>query len=254
MSLVRWVSVALMSPTHRSAGSPRVRRRVALSLAVVILAALLGGVLVLAMGDRGPGSGEQDAAEAEAAEPGPIAVVGDSNTEMGSSDFAAGRIGEDSWVSTVMAAGHPFAGGWAVSGSTSVDQAAGLEEVEGADVLLIMTGTNDLAQGVSFDETAASLETIVEKAPAERVVILAIPPRDQETMPTSTDFNRSLMDLTAARGWEFFDGLEFLRSPDGGFVVRTSEDGVHLTPDAQEQFGETVVDYLADDADAPANG
>ncbi|WP_084479486.1 SGNH/GDSL hydrolase family protein [Nesterenkonia sp. AN1] len=226
-----------MSPKRRPSERSHIWKRMALIAAVGILAAVIAGALVMTTAEPGP----------DAPEPQALAVVGDSNTEMDSPDFAAGQIGEDSWVATVLAAGHRFAGGWAVAGSTSVDQAAGLEAVEGAQVLLVMTGTNDLAQGVPFDQAAPSLEAIVAEAPAERVVLLAIPPRDEETTPSSTEFNQSLQDLAENRGWEYFDGLEFLRSPEGGFAEGTTNDGVHLTPEAQEQFGETVADYLAED-------
>lgn len=201
----------------------------------LLLAALIIGALVIVSAERDRDGAEEDR----------LAVVGDSNTEMDSSDFAAGRIGEGSWVTTVLSAGCRFAGGWAVAGSTSVQQAEGLDEVEGADVLLMMTGTNDLARGVPFEQTARSLETIVAKAPAERVVILAIPPRDQETTPTSSEFNQALQGVAEDRGWEYFDGHEFLRSPDGGFVEGMTNDGLHLTTEAQEQFGEAVVEYLS---------
>ncbi|TDS82643.1 SGNH/GDSL hydrolase family protein [Nesterenkonia aurantiaca] len=205
-------------------------------LSLILLALILGALVFLI---AGPQRG--------AAEPTRVAVVGDSNTEMNSPDFAAGQIGDGSWASTVLSHGYRFAGGWAVAGSTSVQQAEGLEDVEGADVLLVMTGTNDLAQGVPFDQTAPSLDAIVAKAPADRVVVLAIPPRDQETTPSNSEFNHALQDLAEDRGWEFFDGHEFLRSPDGGFVEGTTTDGVHLTTGAQEQFGEAVVEYLGRD-------
>lgn len=228
-----------MSHRDRSGRTPRLWKYVALVSAVLIVGAL---VIVLVQPERDGAPQEE------------LAVVGDSNTEMSSPDFAAGEIGEDSWVSTVLSAGYRFAGGWAVAGSTSVQQAEGLEDVAGADVLLVMTGTNDLAQGVSFEETAPSLETIVAKAPAERVVMLAIPPRDQGTTPSSSEFNDKLKGLAEDHGWEYFDGLEFLRSPEGGFVDGATVDGVHLTPEAQEEFGETVVEYLSRDSSQTGAG
>ncbi|MGJ9372073.1 SGNH/GDSL hydrolase family protein [Nesterenkonia sp. CF4.4] len=232
-----------MSQQRRPRSSPRAWKRVTLGGAALAVAALLLVTVVIILA-RPEGAAERDR----------MAVVGDSNTEMDSPDFAAGQIGDDSWVSTLLAEGFRFAGGWAVAGSTSVQQAEGLDEVENAEVLLVMTGTNDLAQRLDFEETASGLETIVAKAPAERVVLLAIPPREPETTTSSTEFNDMLQDLAEEQGWEFFDGLEFLRSPDGGFVPGTTNDGVHLTPDAQERFGETVIDYLADDDVAPSNG
>ncbi|MCH8559420.1 SGNH/GDSL hydrolase family protein [Nesterenkonia sp. DZ6] len=224
-----------MSQKRRPRNTSRTWKDGAIIAAVGIAAAVIVGAVVMVIAQP----------ERDVAEPQSIVVVGDSNTEMDSPDFAAGEIGDDSWVSTVLAAGHRFAGGWAVAGSTSVQQAEGLDDVEGADVLLVMTGTNDLARGVPFEQTAPSLDAIVAKAPADHVVVLAIPPRDRETTPTSREFNRTLKDLAEDRGWEYFDALEFLRSPDGGFVEGMTNDGLHLTPEAQDQFGETVVDYLS---------
>ncbi len=190
------------------------------------------------------------AQEPEVAEQGGVAVVGDSHTEMDSLNFAEGRIGDLSWVSTLVSAGYRFAGGWAVAGATSTLQAESFRGVTGADALLVMTGTNDLVRGVPFEQTASSLDTIVAKAPADRVLVLAIPPLDQEVVPTSSVFNDSLQELAEDRGWEYFDGFEFLRSPDGGFVEGMTYDGIHLTPDAQERFGTAVVEYLGRESDS----
>lgn len=180
-------------------------------------------------------------------EPEGVVIVGDSNTEVNSPDFARGQIGDGTWAySTLRSSGYYFAGGWAVSGSTSVDQAEGLEEVEDADVLVIMTGTNDLSQGVPFEDTVASLDTMTEKVPTERVVVLAIAPLDNEGTPTTSEFNQSLEALAADRGWEFFDALEFLRSPDGGFAEGTSDDGRHFDTDSHRELGRAVAEYLGE--------
>jgi len=187
-------------------------------------------------------------AESHAPElPRTVAVVGDSNTEVDSPDFASGDIGTGSWVHTLLSqGGYAVAGGWADGGTTSIAQAEGLTPVPDPDVLLVMTGTNDLGLGLPFEQTATSLQAMADKAPADRVVLLAIPPRDAETDPSSADFNASLQQLAADRGWDFFDGLQFLRAPGGGFVDGMTSDGVHLTREAQIQFGQTVRDYLND--------
>lgn len=173
-----------------------------------------------------------------------ISVVGDSNTEVNSSDFSAGDIGDASWVSQLLNDGYTFRGGWADGGTTSATQADNLTQLERADVTLIMTGTNDLAQGVPWEDTAANIDRIVAKAPADRVVLLAIPPRDVETDPTSQQHNTDLQAFAQDRGYEYFDGLTFLRSPDGGFIYGVSSDGVHLNRDAQAQYGQTIREHL----------
>lgn len=173
-----------------------------------------------------------------------ISVVGDSNTEVDSDDFAGGRIGDASWVSQLLGGGFVFRGGWADGGTTSATQADNLTQLEPADITLIMTGTNDLAQGVPWEDTAANIDRIIAKAPADRVVLLAIPPRDVETDPTSEQHNTDLQAFAQDRGYEYFDGLTFLRSPDGGFVDGVSSDGVHLNREAQARYGQIIREHL----------
>jgi len=186
----------------------------------------------------------QSPSETPLLEPTRVAVVGDSNTEVDSPAFNAGQISPNSWVTQLLNGGFEFAGGWAVGGSTSTAQAEGLAPVADVDVLLIMTGTNDLAFGLPFEETAAAIDAMVAKAPAGRVVLLAIPPRDIETGPTSAEFNAALQTLAAQRGWDYFDGLESVRAPEGGFAEGTTIDGLHLSPEAEAAAGQAVLAYL----------
>lgn len=173
----------------------------------------------------------------QTAPPTRVAIVGDSNTEADSPDFVAGQIGAGSWVSPFLAeSGAVFAGGWADGGTTSTTQAQNLAPAE-ADVLLIMTGTNDVGQRVPFETTVANIDAMVAKVPAGHVVLLAVPPRDVELDPTTEEFNAQLAALAAERGWQFHDGLAFLRSPEGGFVEGTTDDGIHLTWEAQQEYG-----------------
>jgi len=225
-----------MNPKRGRGGTSRVFKSVS-----ILLTAVLVGALVMVYLEREP---EGTVQAYGLAEDGGIVVVGDSHTQMNSTNFGAGQIGDGSWVSTLIAEGYRFAGGWAVSGATTVLQANSFEGVERAETLLMLTGTNDLAQGVPFEETASSLDAIVAKAPTERVVVLAIPPLDREFTPTTSRYNESLQELAEDRGWEYFDGFGFLRSPDGGFVEGMTYDGIHLTPEAQTQFGQAVADYL----------
>ncbi|KSU52909.1 SGNH/GDSL hydrolase family protein [Microbacterium enclense] len=174
-----------------------------------------------------------------------ISVVGDSNTEVNSSDFSAGDIGDASWVSQLLGDGFTFGGGWADGGTTSGTQADNLAQLDQADITLIMTGTNDLGQGVAFADTRANIDRIVAKAPANRVILLAIPPRDTETRRTTEEHNADLQQLAQERGWEFFDGLTFLRAPEGGYIAGVSDDGVHLNREAQARYGQIIREHLA---------
>ena len=104
-----------------------------------------------------------------------FAAVGDSLTEADSPNFAAGRIGEQSWILHAEAAGLDFAGGWARWGAPTSLMAANVRPVD-ADVLVVLAGTNDVARGVPFAETAANIASIVAAAGPERVVVSAVLP------------------------------------------------------------------------------
>ena len=177
-----------------------------------------------------------------------VAVVGDSNTEADSPDFAGGRIGEGSWVHALLA--EPtleFAGGWALAGSTSVDQAVALSSVPalgGPDELVVMTGTNDLTYGLEFAVTERALDVIVDRIAARRVTVLAIPPRDDVLAAAATEFNARLALLAGERGWDFLDGFTGVRMADGTFRPGTTTDGIHLSRELARQLGERVAEHL----------
>jgi len=177
-----------------------------------------------------------------------VVVVGDSNTEADSRDFGAGRIGESSWVHWLLAEpGLEFAGGWALAGSTSADQAiavSAMPDFDAPDELLVMTGTNDLTVSLEFEVAERSLDLIVDKVGASHVTILAIPPRDDVLAVAAIEFNARLAALAADRGWGFFDGFAEVRLPSGGFVAGATTDGIHLARDVAERFGADVARQL----------
>src|SRR4051794_36635513 len=117
-----------------------------------------------------------DAKAAELADPAPIAsssaavtpagpltvvAVGDSVTDADSADFPAGVFGPGSWVSTADRDGVDVIGGWAIKGATTAAMAAGAQPSD-ADALVVMAGTNDVLQGIPWEQSAANIEAIVE--------------------------------------------------------------------------------------------
>lgn len=136
-------------------------------------------------------------------------AVGDSITVGNSMNFSGGSTGNLSWVTYARSRNLVFAGGWAASGATTVRMAQSIRPVK-ADVLVILAGTNDLAQGVPFSVTSADLDRIVETVGAPRVIVSAIPPRDSAPAATA-DFNASLKDFVASRGWEWVDAPSAVR-------------------------------------------
>ncbi|WP_210480557.1 GDSL-type esterase/lipase family protein [Naasia sp. SYSU D00948] len=166
-----------------------------------------------------------------------VAIVGDSITDVQSPDFSAGRIDPESWASEVLDEGRVFAGGYAVWGATTEQMAAAVQPLD-ADVLIVLAGTNDMALGVPFAETAANLEAIAETVGAPRVVLSAIPPIDW-TPGASDDFNAQLERLARDEGWEWVDPMGRIES-GGEFREGMSDDGVHPSARASRLIGEAI--------------
>ena len=129
-------------------------------------------------------------------------------------DFAAGDLGAASWATYVVDDGFAFAGGWAEWGATTAMMADSVGPIE-ADVLVVLAGTNDVAFGIPFDESAANLDRIVDVVGIEDVVVVSIPPMD--AFPAGAEaYNDRLDDLAGDRGWRFVDASAGLRTADGG--------------------------------------
>jgi lysophospholipase L1-like esterase len=169
-------------------------------------------------------------------------AVGDSITVGNSLNFGGGSTGSLSWVTYARSRNLVFAGGWAVAGATTVRMAQNIRPVK-TDILVILAGTNDLAQGVPFSVTSADLDRIVETVGAPRVVVSAIPPRDSAPAATAA-FNASLKDFVASRGWEWVDAPSAVRV-GAMYAPGMSADGVHPTEAGAEALGRAFQAALA---------
>ncbi len=186
----------------------------------------------------GTGSPEASALAAH----GTFAAVGDSITDADSPDFAAGNIGEASWTRYVMDDGFAFAGGWAEWGATTTMMADSAGPVD-ADVLVLLAGTNDVAFGIPFEDSAANLDRIVEVVGIDEVVVVSIPPLD--ALPAGAEaYNERLHDLATDQGWRFVDASAGLRTTDGRFVEGMSFDGLHPSAEGARVLGEAIATAL----------
>jgi len=173
---------------------------------------------------------------------GTFAAVGDSITDADSRDFASGDLGPASWARYVVDEGFVFAGGWAEWGATTERMAQSVAPVD-ADVLVILAGTNDLAFGVPFDESAANLDRVVDTVGIDDVLIVSIPPMD--AYPDGADaMNERLDELAADRGWRFVDASAGLRTLDGRFAEGMSSDGLHPSEEGARVLGAAIADAL----------
>ncbi|MEA5453556.1 SGNH/GDSL hydrolase family protein [Sinomonas sp. JGH33] len=163
-----------------------------------------------------------------------FAAIGDSITYANSPDFLGGRTGSLSWITYAVGPDLRFVGGWARGGATTEVMAANAGP-EDADVLAIIAGTNDVARNVPFSVTAANLEKIVATVGARRVVVSAIPPRNDNAQGTEA-FNEALELFVAQRGWTFVDAVAGVRDGER-YAAGMSDDGVHPSEEGARIIG-----------------
>jgi hypothetical protein len=159
-----------------------------------------------------------------------LAVVGDSISDP--------KPGATTWP-TFMQAGPVVVNlddGWARGGTKLTDQAANIAPIH-SDVLVVMSGTNDFGSerwATPIGERLASLDLIVVKSGATRVIISAVAPL--QNAGWETEWNTVLQAFAAERGWVFFDPWTSLRSADGQdwSDLSLTVDGIHPVAAASE--------------------
>jgi len=176
-----------------------------------------------------------------------LVAVGDSITAADSPDFSAGELGAESWVNYVVGEGVELVGGWAAWGATTGEMAQNVEPVDG-DVLVVMAGTNDVALGTPFTESAENIAQIVATIRASEVIISGIPPIDHAP-ENAADFNHSLEEFAHQQGWHWVDAGASVRTDENRFARGMASDGVHPTAAGAKRLGEhiaTAIDELAE--------
>ena len=167
-----------------------------------------------------------------------LVAVGDSITAADSPDFSAGDLGAESWVNYVVGEDVELVGGWAAWGATTEEMAHNVEPADG-DVLVIMAGTNDVALGTPFIESAENIAQIVAIVGASEVIIAGIPPIDHAP-ENAAGFNQSLQEFAGQRGWQWVDAGAAVRTPENRFARGMAIDGVHPTAAGAKRLGESV--------------
>ena len=208
----------------------------------VVLASLM---LVKGSGnERGAGdpTGAADSTPTPTTSPAPppppvrLVAVGDSITVAGG-DIPTGVFTDLSWVR--YAVGEPVvsAGGWAVSGATTAQMAAGFAPPTGEPyVLVIFGGTNDVGLDLPFSKSAPNLVAIADRATdAQRVIVTAIPPLTGREAQAAR-YNADLAALAAQQGWTFVDPMAPV-SVDGRWVDGMTHDGIHPTATGAQLIG-----------------
>lgn len=227
----------MVGPATATGSAGSAARWVGAAVVVLACASLIVGCSAPAPAD-GTGSPEASARAAR----GTFAAVGDSITDADSPDFAAGDLGDASWTRYVVDDGCAFAGGWAEWGATTALMAESVGPVD-ADVLVVLAGTNDVAFGIPFDDSAANLDRIVDVVGIEDVVVVSIPPMD--ALPAGAEaYNERLEGLAAERGWRFVDASAGLRTADGRFAEGMGSDALHPSVEGAGLLGAAIAAAL----------
>ncbi|ROS50177.1 MULTISPECIES: SGNH/GDSL hydrolase family protein [unclassified Frigoribacterium] len=188
-----------------------------------------------------------------------VAIVGDSLTAGGGRLLSEG-LTADTWMTYAQGDGVDYVGGYAKGGSTVQEQAAAVRPVADVDVLVLMSGTNDVRLGTSFAESASSYDAIVDTIRPEHVVVAAIPPYDRAPRAAAR-YEAQLERYVADKGWTFTDPWGFARAGDV-FAAGTTVDGIHPTTAGYEAVGHALRDVVLDvagsrvvapQADSPAD-
>ncbi|SDC06540.1 Lysophospholipase L1 [Geodermatophilus telluris] len=166
-----------------------------------------------------------------------LVVVGDSLT-AGTEPLADGEVrGQGSWVPAALGDPLVLGGGWAVPGATTGDMRQGVGRVDG-DVLLVMAGTNDVAQGVAWEASRDNLLTVTRTLRLDEVIVSAIPP-SADHAAAATAYNEQLRQFALEQGWTYVDPWETARDGEG-WVAGGSADGIHPTQQVADEVGRTL--------------
>ena len=216
--------------------------------ALALLTTGCAGVSTPASPGAVPVSAPQAAATLVPVQPGDgtgvrVAVVGDSLTAGGGRLLSDG-LDADTWMTYAQGDGVEYVGGWARGGSTVQQQAAAVRPVDDVDVLVLMSGTNDVRTGVSFADSRASYESIVATIAPRRVVVAGIPPYARDPAGAAR-YERDLERWVRTTDHVFVDPWRPVRDGDA-WAAGASADGIHPTTAGYERLGLALRDAILD--------
>ncbi len=168
---------------------------------------------------------------------GTFVAVGDSITAGVPAEGTVAHPGPTSWLTDPWLVPGHLIGGWARSGAITADMRAAVVATP-ADLLVLLGGTNDLARGIPWEETAVNLRAIAATVGARAVLLSATPP-STGTPAARTAFNARLAQLATEQGWHYVDPWSTV-SAGGAFTVGSSADGIHPTPAVARIAGRAI--------------
>ncbi|GAA4670010.1 SGNH/GDSL hydrolase family protein [Frondihabitans cladoniiphilus] len=186
-------------------------------------------------------SSPSDSALGTKSDPIRLAIVGDSLTAGGRRELSSG-LTPNTWVTYARGNGIDFVGGWAKGGTSAQVQAAHVTPIPDVDVLVLMSGTNDVRLGFTFDQAEPSYDKIISIVKPKHVIIGDIPPYDLK--PTAAEkYAVQLKAYAQKKGYDFYDPWQFARDGDR-YVAGVSNDGIHPTTSGYKTIGKNYRDEI----------
>jgi acyl-CoA thioesterase-1 len=215
------------------------------ALAAVLLLLGPGACAGPATAPEGEPTTPSSAAPTSTTPAGPVTfvVVGDSITAgaepiVGTAPAGtAWGFGEGTWLPAAVGAPLEFEGGWAVSGATTDEMRSGVVPT-GADVVVVVAGTNDLLRGVPWPTSRDNLLAIVDTVGTAHVVLATVPPLDNGPVQREA-YDQSLRELADQEGWQLVDPWRSVERA-GAWVAGSARDGVHPTQQTADRAGQVI--------------
>ncbi|KAB1661605.1 peptidoglycan DD-metalloendopeptidase family protein [Pseudoclavibacter sp. CFCC 13796] len=156
-----------------------------------------------------------------------IALYGDS-LSVGIITKWTGSAVDGEWASDAQGSnGNAYRGGWAKVGASSATVADNAKPVDGADVAVVMAGTNDQGSWGSGDQApVANVERALKATGQSNLVVAAVAPSDANGEGSKT-YNDALKQVAERNSWKFVDPWTELRADDGRYKDEFRSDGTH---------------------------
>jgi len=131
-----------------------------------------------------------------------FAVLGDS-ISAGQSPSLPDDVDPTTWISYAQSRTVRWVGGWTRGGSTTSDLLEHLTPV-GADVLVVLGGTNNVNKGLAFATAERDLIAIGAGCACGSLLVVAIPPNEMHPLVAAV-YNQQLLELARQHGWSYVD-------------------------------------------------
>jgi lysophospholipase L1-like esterase len=181
-----------------------------------------------------------------------VAIVGDSLTAGGSRIIPRDGLDADTWMTYAEGDGIRWVGGWAMGGTTTQIEAAHVTPIKNVDVLVLMSGTNNVRLHIPFSQAAGYYDRIVDTIKPKHVIIGAIPPYNRSPA-AAAQYERQLKEYTLAKGWDFTDPWRFARDGEV-YQAGVSVDGIHPTTAGYKIVGREFRDAILRVVSTPVEG